>query len=159
MTSKRSNYDATMKPINEILDLFEAAITSKDYDAQSKEKVSILLNKVDEEFITNRGGHNHWVFLLSAMKMERLQKAVIHLRRVRKALRRVANDDPFEPGDFVHVRRTRHGWNFPDDVLRITKRYVSEKGSFSYLGRSKTGSEYEIEHTRDAYRALESEKF
>lgn len=91
-------------------------------------------------------GHDRHLRALAGAAAHRdAAKFAVHMIRLRRIVRLVANDDPLRKGDRVSITRTRHGWYDGG----VTGKVSSDRGDL-VLGDD--GERYEIEHRRDVRR-------
>lgn len=57
--------------------------------------------------------------------------------------------EPFETGDHVWVKRSRHGWHDGRLRAQVVARHQRDTGTWSYVVRDPEGNTHDIAHTRD----------
>lgn len=154
-----------MKTVDEIqniksnLELLSKIDNNVDKELQLLGKIDKSLSKIDMDYIAVKNLEERFNFMKNAIKNKKYSTALVHLGAIEKRTKPVANDTPFEIGDFVGAIRTEHCYysDISECVIKITKREQDKNGIWSYEGVQYNTNNMEshdsttrIEHTRDA---------
>lgn len=129
-----------------LISILDDAIASGDWDRTDAVLLLIPAYASTLALPRHAGHERHLGSLRNAVTKRCRRTSVVHVARLRRIIRIVANDDPLTGGERVSVTRTKHGWF--DGRLHAT---VVE-GSGGSLVRDDAGDEHEIGHRRDVRR-------
>lgn len=99
--------------------------------------------------VQRQGWETHWYNFRMAVSRKDRPKAILHLARLRKIVRPVANDQPHEVGQRVYVERYEHGWDIGEGTVQ--NRRQTQDGIWVYSVRlDRDGCDIPVTHTNDA---------
>ena len=139
-----------VKALMDILDKIEKAIPDLP---RTKDRILFLLTETkpfeEDRFLDRfRQAKSHMKNFVNAVEKDRIEKASLHFKKVRKIISPVTNDYPFIVGDKVSITRIEHGW-IDGMISGRVKSRSEDRGRYIYVVTGEDGIDYTINHTRD----------